>query len=152
MVCFRLVIWFMQNLILRRRMSFYRDWWSCLIRSYKFYLLLLVTSIYVFVRYKIDHIYYILNSLCFYFVIQKWAEIIGQARLSVDFLKDQDVIRTVLNILQVWIFFRLLSFQSSFLHTFTSLLLFIWFSESLVFCSLLKWITEYFMLYVKCFC
>ncbi|KAF4399002.1 hypothetical protein G4B88_023596 [Cannabis sativa] len=31
---------------------------------------------------------------------QKWAEIIGQARLSVDFLKDQDVIRTVLNILQ----------------------------------------------------
>ncbi|TQD81829.1 hypothetical protein C1H46_032582 [Malus baccata] len=31
---------------------------------------------------------------------QKWAEIIGQARLSVDFLKDQEVIRTVLNILQ----------------------------------------------------
>ncbi|XVE90472.1 hypothetical protein DITRI_Ditri20bG0080600 [Diplodiscus trichospermus] len=31
---------------------------------------------------------------------QKWGEIIGQARLSVDFLKDQDVIRTVLNILQ----------------------------------------------------
>ncbi|KAF9624497.1 hypothetical protein IFM89_011540 [Coptis chinensis] len=31
---------------------------------------------------------------------QKWAEIIGQARLSVDFLKDQDVIKTVLNILQ----------------------------------------------------
>ncbi|XP_024020926.1 protein EXPORTIN 1A [Morus notabilis] len=31
---------------------------------------------------------------------QKWAEIIGQARISVDFLKDQDVIRTVLNILQ----------------------------------------------------
>ncbi|CAL5367912.1 unnamed protein product [Camellia sinensis] len=31
---------------------------------------------------------------------QKWAEIIGQARQSVDFLKDQDVIRTVLNILQ----------------------------------------------------
>ncbi|PON41471.1 Coatomer beta subunit [Parasponia andersonii] len=31
---------------------------------------------------------------------QKWAEIIGQARVSVDFLKDQDVIRTVLNILQ----------------------------------------------------
>ncbi|KAH0978653.1 hypothetical protein GBA52_005830 [Prunus armeniaca] len=30
----------------------------------------------------------------------KWAEIIGQARLSVDFLKDQEVIRTVLNILQ----------------------------------------------------
>ncbi|XP_062086336.1 protein EXPORTIN 1A-like [Humulus lupulus] len=29
---------------------------------------------------------------------QKWTEIIGQARLSVDFLKDQDVIRTVLNI------------------------------------------------------
>ncbi|KAH6809753.1 exportin 1A [Perilla frutescens var. frutescens] len=31
---------------------------------------------------------------------QKWAEIIGQARQSVDFLKDQDVIRAVLNILQ----------------------------------------------------
>ncbi|PSS32923.1 Protein EXPORTIN 1A like [Actinidia chinensis var. chinensis] len=31
---------------------------------------------------------------------QKWAEIIGQARQSVDFLKDQNVIRTVLNILQ----------------------------------------------------
>ncbi|XP_009351846.1 protein EXPORTIN 1A isoform X1 [Pyrus x bretschneideri] len=31
---------------------------------------------------------------------QKWAEIIGQARVSVDFLKDQEVIRTVLNILQ----------------------------------------------------
>ncbi|GFZ15975.1 exportin 1A [Actinidia rufa] len=30
----------------------------------------------------------------------KWAEIIGQARQSVDFLKDQNVIRTVLNILQ----------------------------------------------------
>ncbi|PPD77246.1 hypothetical protein GOBAR_DD25812 [Gossypium barbadense] len=32
---------------------------------------------------------------------QKWGEIIGQARQSVDFLKDQDVIRTVLNILQM---------------------------------------------------
>lgn len=31
---------------------------------------------------------------------QKWNEIIGQARQSVDFLKDQDVIRAVLNILQ----------------------------------------------------
>ncbi|XP_059624951.1 protein EXPORTIN 1A-like [Cornus florida] len=31
---------------------------------------------------------------------KKWAEIIGQARQSVDFLKDQEVIRTVLNILQ----------------------------------------------------
>jgi exportin-1 len=31
---------------------------------------------------------------------QKWAEIIGQARHSVEFLKDQVVIRTVLNILQ----------------------------------------------------
>ncbi|XP_076945553.1 protein EXPORTIN 1A-like [Bidens hawaiensis] len=31
---------------------------------------------------------------------QKWAEIIGHARGSVDFLKDPDVIRTVLNILQ----------------------------------------------------
>lgn len=31
---------------------------------------------------------------------QKWAEIIGQARQSVDVLKDQDVIRAVLNILQ----------------------------------------------------
>ncbi|KAL9689395.1 hypothetical protein QQ045_009780 [Rhodiola kirilowii] len=31
---------------------------------------------------------------------QKWAEIIGQARLSVDYLKNQDVIRTILNILQ----------------------------------------------------
>ncbi|KAJ1390876.1 Importin-beta, N-terminal domain [Sesbania bispinosa] len=31
---------------------------------------------------------------------QKWLEIIGKARQNVDFLKDQDVIRTVLNILQ----------------------------------------------------
>ncbi|KFK25926.1 hypothetical protein AALP_AA8G181300 [Arabis alpina] len=31
---------------------------------------------------------------------QKWAEIIGQARQSVEFLKDPSVIRTVLNILQ----------------------------------------------------
>ncbi|XP_042047123.1 protein EXPORTIN 1A-like [Salvia splendens] len=31
---------------------------------------------------------------------QKWAEIIGQAHQSVDFLKDPDVIRAVLNILQ----------------------------------------------------
>lgn len=38
-------------------------------------------------------------------VLQKWVEIIGQARQSVDFLKDQDVIRTVLNILQVFIIF-----------------------------------------------
>ncbi|EPS70913.1 hypothetical protein M569_03846, partial [Genlisea aurea] len=31
---------------------------------------------------------------------QRWVEIIGQARHSVDYLKDQDVIRAVLNILQ----------------------------------------------------
>ncbi|XP_044498366.1 protein EXPORTIN 1A-like isoform X1 [Mangifera indica] len=31
---------------------------------------------------------------------QKWAEILAQAHQSVDFLKDQDVVRTVLNILQ----------------------------------------------------
>ncbi|KAG8381654.1 hypothetical protein BUALT_Bualt06G0144000 [Buddleja alternifolia] len=31
---------------------------------------------------------------------QRWAEIIGQARQSVDYLKDPDVIRAVLNILQ----------------------------------------------------
>ncbi|WVZ04072.1 hypothetical protein V8G54_024878 [Vigna mungo] len=31
---------------------------------------------------------------------QKWLEIIGQAHQNVEFLKDQDVIRTVLNILQ----------------------------------------------------
>ncbi|THG11400.1 hypothetical protein TEA_018509 [Camellia sinensis var. sinensis] len=40
------------------------------------------------------------SGLRFHFSVQKWAEIIGQARQSVDFLKDQDVIRTVLNILQ----------------------------------------------------
>ncbi|KVI04773.1 Armadillo-like helical [Cynara cardunculus var. scolymus] len=34
------------------------------------------------------------------FYESKWTEIIGRARGSVDFLKDQDVIRTVLNILQ----------------------------------------------------
>nr|KAJ0192856.1 hypothetical protein LSAT_V11C800390030 [Lactuca sativa] len=34
------------------------------------------------------------------FYESKWTEIIGHARGSVDFLKDQDVIRTVLNILQ----------------------------------------------------
>ena len=33
--------------------------------------------------------------------LQKWMEIIGQAHQNVEFLKDQDVIRTVLNILQV---------------------------------------------------
>lgn len=33
-------------------------------------------------------------------MVQKWAEIIGQACQSVDFLKDQGVIRSVLNILQ----------------------------------------------------
>eukprot|EP00249_Psilotum_nudum_P020210 c27605_g1_i1 orf=294-2387(+) len=31
---------------------------------------------------------------------QRWAEIIGQARQSVDYLKDQEVIRSILNILQ----------------------------------------------------
>lgn len=31
---------------------------------------------------------------------QRWVEIIGQARQSVDYLKDQDVIRAILNILQ----------------------------------------------------
>lgn len=36
--------------------------------------------------------------------MQKWAEIIGHARGNVDFLKDQDVIRTVLNILQVRVY------------------------------------------------
>lgn len=35
------------------------------------------------------------------FALQKWAEIIGQAGRSVDVLKDQDIIRTILNILQV---------------------------------------------------
>lgn len=33
--------------------------------------------------------------------MQRWAEIIGQARLSAEYLKDAEVIRTVLNILQV---------------------------------------------------
>ncbi|GJM97310.1 hypothetical protein PR202_ga14229 [Eleusine coracana subsp. coracana] len=33
---------------------------------------------------------------------QKWAEIIGQASQSIDVLKNQDVIRSVLNILQAW--------------------------------------------------
>lgn len=42
--------------------------------------------------------------------MQKWGEIIGQARVSVDFLKDQDVIRTVLNILQVSPFIQLVFF------------------------------------------
>jgi exportin-1 len=31
---------------------------------------------------------------------QRWAEIIGQARQSVDYLKTQDIIKAVLNILQ----------------------------------------------------
>lgn len=44
----------------------------------------------------------IFTWLCFGFVIlQKWAEIIGQASQSIDILKNQDVIRSVLNILQV---------------------------------------------------
>ena len=41
------------------------------------------------------------TGLCFHRSVQKWAEIIGRARQSVDLLKQQDVIRTVLNILQV---------------------------------------------------
>jgi hypothetical protein len=36
-----------------------------------------------------------------FFPLHKWMEIIGQAHQNVEFLKDQDVIRTVLNILQV---------------------------------------------------
>ncbi|GFY83939.1 exportin 1A [Actinidia rufa] len=39
--------------------------------------------------------------ICMILHVHKWAEIIGQARQSVDFLKDQNVIRTVLNILQI---------------------------------------------------
>jgi len=35
--------------------------------------------------------------------MQKWAEIIGQARQNLDYLKDQEVIRTVLNIMQVYV-------------------------------------------------
>lgn len=46
-----------------------------------------------------DSILWLMSSL----VIQKWSEIIGQARQSVEVLKDQEVIRTVLNILQVCI-------------------------------------------------
>lgn len=38
--------------------------------------------------------------------MQKWAEIIGQARQSVELLKDPDVGRAVLNILQVCIGFQ----------------------------------------------
>lgn len=45
-----------------------------------------------------------------FLLMQKWGEIIGQARQSVDFLKDQDVIRTVLNILQVLLSNRLSNF------------------------------------------
>ncbi|GMQ11451.1 hypothetical protein CsSME_00054089 [Camellia sinensis var. sinensis] len=40
------------------------------------------------------------SGLLFHFFVQKWVEIIRQACRSVDFLKDQDVIRIVLNILQ----------------------------------------------------
>lgn len=40
-------------------------------------------------------------------MLQKWHEMIGQARQSVDFLKDQDVIRAVLNILQVFMYYSL---------------------------------------------
>jgi exportin-1 len=39
--------------------------------------------------------------------LQRWAEIIGQARQSVEFLKAQEVVRAVLNILQVWMAFAL---------------------------------------------
>ena len=42
-----------------------------------------------------------INACGFPLFLQKWMEIIGQAHQNVDFLKDQDVIRTVLNILQV---------------------------------------------------
>jgi len=36
-----------------------------------------------------------------HFLLQRWMEIIGKAHQNADFLKDQDVIRNVLNILQV---------------------------------------------------
>uniref|UniRef100_A0A169W7P5 Importin N-terminal domain-containing protein n=1 Tax=Daucus carota subsp. sativus TaxID=79200 RepID=A0A169W7P5_DAUCS len=39
---------------------------------------------------------------------QKWAEIIGQARQSVDFLKDPEVVRVVLNILQ-WLTYEFIN-------------------------------------------
>lgn len=51
-------------------------------------------------------------------MLQRWAEIIGQARQCVDFLKDQEVIRTVLNILQVFIHtlsFKIVWVSSSFI-------------------------------------
>lgn len=46
------------------------------------------------------YVIFIINAWWFCF-LQKWLEIIGQAHQNVEFLKDQDVIRTVLNILQV---------------------------------------------------
>ncbi|KAG6707182.1 hypothetical protein I3843_06G018300 [Carya illinoinensis] len=48
---------------------------------------------------------------------QKWSEIIGQARQSVDFLKDQEVIRTVLNILQVLLSNTLRNFHWIYLNS-----------------------------------
>ncbi|XP_058082401.1 protein EXPORTIN 1A-like [Magnolia sinica] len=40
------------------------------------------------------------SCLSLFIVLQKWIEIIGQARQNVDFLTNPDVIKTVLNILQ----------------------------------------------------
>lgn len=46
-------------------------------------------------------LWWLLMAMWCYVLMQKWGEILAQAHQSVDFLKDQDVIRTVLNILQV---------------------------------------------------
>ncbi|XP_024189859.1 ATPase 5, plasma membrane-type-like isoform X1 [Rosa chinensis] len=53
---------------------------------------------------------------------KKWSEIIGQARQSVEVLKDQEVIRTVLNILQTNT--RVASSLGTFLLTQISLIFF----------------------------
>jgi hypothetical protein len=50
--------------------------------------------------FAVIHVLYNIRHLN-HFLLQKWMEIIGQARQNADFLKDQDVIRTVLNVLQV---------------------------------------------------
>lgn len=105
----RLLIWFKQSLMFRREMNIFSGWWSSQIRSFVclrslaicWISFMLCTLVFNFLSFWKPSI--IVNACDFrLFFLQKWMEIIGQAHQNVDFLKDQDVIRTVLNILQVW--------------------------------------------------
>ena len=104
---FRLVTWYKRNLIPRSGMNTFRGWWNSQIRFVLIWNLLVQLSLLhthtdTLIQFAQDVFLACGLSYCTPFLLmQKWVEIIGKARQSVDFLKDQDVIRTVLNILQV---------------------------------------------------